>query len=36
MRLAVDEINRKGNKGFTGIEYKAVDTECKPGYCCAS
>lgn len=30
MRLAVDEINQKGVKGFTGIEYKTVDTECKP------
>jgi ABC-type branched-subunit amino acid transport system substrate-binding protein len=30
MRMAIDEINEKGIKGFSGIEYKAVDTECKP------
>ncbi len=30
MKLAVEEINREGIKGFSGIEYKVIDTETKP------
>ncbi|MBW2050563.1 MAG: ABC transporter substrate-binding protein [Deltaproteobacteria bacterium] len=30
MRLAVEEINAAGMKGWSGIDYKAVDTETKP------
>ncbi len=30
MQLAVEEINKTGIKGFSGIEYKAIDCETKP------
>ncbi|GAI92039.1 unnamed protein product [marine sediment metagenome] len=30
MKLAVEEINKEGIKGFSGIEYKVIDTETKP------
>jgi len=30
MKLAVEEINEAGIKGFSGIEYKVIDTETKP------
>ncbi len=30
MKLAVEEINAAGIKGFSGIEYKVIDTETKP------
>ncbi len=30
IRIAVDEINAAGMKGWDGIEYKVVDTETKP------
>ncbi len=30
IRLAVEEINKAGMKGWDGIEYKVVDTETKP------
>ena len=30
MKLAVEEINREGIKGFSVIEYKVIDTETKP------
>lgn len=30
MKLAVEEINAEGIEGFSGIEYKVIDTETKP------
>jgi len=30
MKLAVEEINKAGIKGFSRIEYKVIDTETKP------
>jgi len=30
IRLAVEEINKEGIKGFSKIEYKIIDTETKP------
>lgn len=30
IKLAVEEINKEGIKGFSGIEYKVIDTETKP------
>ncbi|MFQ6078960.1 MAG: ABC transporter substrate-binding protein [Thermodesulfobacteriota bacterium] len=30
MKLAVEEINKAGIKGFSKIEYKVIDTETKP------
>ncbi len=30
IKLAVEEINAAGIKGFSGIEYKVIDTETKP------
>lgn len=30
MKLAVEEINSEGIRGFAGIEYKVIDTETKP------
>jgi len=30
MKLAVEEINKEGIKGFAGIEYKVIDIETKP------
>jgi ABC-type branched-subunit amino acid transport system substrate-binding protein len=30
MKLAVEEINAAGIEGFSGIEYKVIDTETKP------